>query len=314
MDHILEVLMRKYLSVSVLLLIIVFVSSFFPSLQPSANGEGEDLMVYLPLVANNNGSAIPLIVNHLNTDVHEIPDYWINEARKLVIHYAHTSHGSQIHTGLKWLEAQDSKYNVSIVVSGVVAQPPDATALGFYDGNNYSGDTYITPEQYWESTDGIQHTQSVVATGWFDVSLWTWCGQMSDYSVAQVENYMAVLDLLEQDYAPLRTVYYTGHTDGSPPGSTLWRNNDLVRAYAQDHGKALFDFSDIESYDPAGIFYPTASDSCLWCATWCSNHPTSFECQNYAQMSDCAHTHKLQCALKAQAFWQLMARMAGWDG
>ena len=127
------------------MLIFVLVSSFFPSLQPSANGEGEDQMIYLPLVANNNGSTNPLIVNHLNTDVHEIPDYWINEARKFVIHYAHTSHGSQILTGLNWLEAQDPKYNVSIIASGVVAQPPDTTAMGFYDGNNYSGTTYITP-------------------------------------------------------------------------------------------------------------------------------------------------------------------------
>jgi hypothetical protein len=312
--HILEVLMRKYLTLSALLQLFIFSSSFFPSLQPTASGNGDDFMIYLPLVTNKNGSANPLIVNHLNTDVHEIPDYWINEARKLVIHYAHTSHGSQILTGLQWLEAQDPKYNVSIIASGVVAQPPDSTAMGFYDGNNYSGTTYITPDMYWESAAGIQKTQSVVATGWFDISLWTWCGQMSDYSVTQVETYMAVLDQLERDYPALRTVYYTGHTDGSTQASTLWRNNNLVRAYAQDNGKALFDFADIESYDPAGTFYPTANDACPWCATWCSDHPTSFECQNLGQMGDCAHSHKLQCALKAQAFWQLMARMAGWDG
>lgn len=306
--------MRKFLPVSACLLIIIFLLSFLSSPQFTANANGDNFSIFLPLVSTQSSNAKPLIVNHLNTDIHEIPDYWINEARKLVIHYAHTSHGSQILTGLKWLEEQDPKYNVSIIASGLVTQPSDTTAMGFYDGNNYSGTTYITPEMYWETLDGIQHTQSVVATGWFDISLWTWCGQMSDYSVTQVETYMAVLDQFERDYAPLRTVYYTGHTDGSTPGSTLWRNNDLVRSYAQDHGKALFDFADIESYDPAGTFYPTASDGCSWCATWCSNHPTSFECQNYEQMSDCAHTHKLQCALKAQAFWQLMARMAGWDG
>ncbi len=309
--------MRKYFAVSAVLLLMIFVSAFFPALQASANGKGDGLTIYLPLVTNQSSSAEPLIVNHLNTDVHEIPDYWINEARKLVIHYAHTSHGSQILTGLRWLEAQDEKYNVSIIASGLVAQPPDSTAMGFYDGNNYSGDTYITPEQYWESTDGILHTQSVIDTGWFDVSLWTWCGQMSDYSVTQVKTYMAVLDQLERDYPPLRTVYYTGHTDGTDGNtqiSKLWINNNLVRAYAQDNNKALFDFADIESYDPAGTFYPTATDGCSWCADWCSSHPTSFECQNHDQMGDCAHSHKLQCTLKAQAFWQLMARLAGWEG
>ena len=48
-------------------------------------------------------------------------------------------------------------------------------------------------------------------------------------------------------------------------------------------------------------------DSCPWCANWCTNHPTAFECQ-ITRSGDCAHTDKLQCALKAQAFWQLMAR------
>jgi len=306
--------MRKYLTFSALLLLMILVSSFFSALQPTANGKGDNLKIYLPLVINSSSSAKPLIVNHLNTDVHEIPDYWINEARKLVIHYAHTSHGSQILTGLQWLEKQDPKYNVSIIANGLVAQPPDSTAMGFYDGNNYSGNTYITPEMYWESAAGRLKTRSVVGTGWFDISLWTWCGQMSSYSVAQVETYTSVLDQLERDYSPLRTVYYTGHTDGSTAGSTLWRNNNLVRAYARDHNKALFDFADIESYDPVGNFYPTANDSCAWCATWCSDHPNSFECQNHDQMGGCAHSDKLQCALKAQAFWQLMARMAGWDG
>ncbi len=285
--------MRKSLTLSAVLLFIFLISAFLPTFQASANEKGGDSTIYLPLVMNKSGTASPLIVNHLNTDVHEIPDYWINEARKLVIHYAHTSHGSQILTGLQWLEKQDPKYNVSIIASGLVAQPPDSTAMGFYDGNNYPGNTYITPEMYWESAAGIEKTQSVVATGWFDVSLWTWCGQMTDYSVAQVETYMAVLDQLERDYSPLRTVYYTGHTDGTDGNtqvSKLWINNNLVRAYAQSNNKALFDFADIESYDPGGTFYPTASDGCSWCTTWCTNHPTSFECQNYTQMSDCAHS------------------------
>ena len=49
-----------------------------------------------------------------------------------------------------------------------------------------------------------------------------------------------------------------GHTDGTAPGSTLWRNNNLVRAYVAENDKVLFDFADIKSYDPAGTFYPTA--------------------------------------------------------
>ena len=35
----------------------------------------------------------------------------------------------------------------------------------------------------------------------------------------------------------------------------------LYRAHRR-HSLVLFDFANIESYDPAGNFYPTASDAC----------------------------------------------------
>lgn len=165
--------MRKYLTGFAILIFILVISSTSSAIQYSAQGSDDGLTIYFPMVANNHGGETAVIVNHLNTDIHEIPDFWINEARKYVIHYAHTSHGSQILSGLQWLEAQDSRYNISIAASGLVALPADTTAMRFYDGNNYSGTTYITPDMYWETSAGIEHTQSVVATGWFDLSLWT---------------------------------------------------------------------------------------------------------------------------------------------
>ena len=88
----------------------------------------------------------------------------------------------------------------------------------------------------------------------------------------------------------------------------------MVRNYVAANQKLLFDFADIESYDPDGTFYPTmiGTDSCLWCADWCTANPEDFSCQNLSFF--CAHSHPLQCALKAQAFWQLIARAAGWNG
>ena len=269
--------------------------------------------VYLPLVVSSS-NAVPastIVIDHRHTDIHQIPAYWLDQAKKLAVHYAHTSHGSQVLSGLSWLEERDPLYNVDIEANGTVTLPADSTALRIYDGNNYPGNTYITPDMFWESSDGLDHTRSVAATGWFDLSLWTWCGQMSYYSDAQVQQYLDALEQLDAENPDVTYIYYTGHTDGTAPGSDLWHHNDIVRQYTQQHGGILFDFADIESYDPSGVFHPNVSDACEWCGDWCAQHPGSFECQS---LPSCAHTHGLQCTLKAQAFWYLMARLAGWDG
>jgi hypothetical protein len=216
---------------------------------------------------------------------------------------------------LNWLESQNSKYNVTIQASGTVVTPtnPITDTLWIYDGNNYPGDTYITPDQYWETANGIEHTRSVLNTGEFDFSLWTWCGQMSSYSETQVQTYIDVLAQLDGEYPDARFIYYTGHTDGTAPGSTLWENNNMLRDYVQGNGKILFDFADIETYTPdgSGPYYNDTEGYCEWCADWCAAHPSNFECQ---ALPSCAHTHGLACTLKGQAFWWLMARMVGWDG
>ena len=209
----------------------------------------DDYHLYLPMIANGLQA---IRVDHRHTDIRQIPQAWIDQARGYVVHYAHTSHGSQVLSGLNWLESRDARFNVDIEASGTVILPDDATALRVYDGNNYDGDTYITPDQYWESETGKNHTRAVADTGWFDFSLWTWCGQMSTYEDAPVQAYIDTMAQFESEYPGMRFIYYTGHTDGSAPGpdSKLWRHNDMVRQYVQQQGKVLFDFADIEVLRP----------------------------------------------------------------
>ncbi len=42
--------------------------------------------------------------------IEQIPNEWLDQARDLAFHYAHTSHGSQIMSGLQYLASQDPRY------------------------------------------------------------------------------------------------------------------------------------------------------------------------------------------------------------
>ncbi len=243
-----------------------------------------------------------------------IPDLWIQAAKALTYHYAHTSHGSQIVAGLTALANWNEKYAFAVREDGGSAGlPPEETppALRMYDGN--PPETYIEPDDYWDGTSALDRTRAVVDTGLFDYSMWAWCGQLSYYGSSQVDAYLAALNTLDGEYSDTEFIYMTGHTDGG--GATLTSNNQRIRDYSAANNKALFDFADIESWDLNGVYHADASDACSWCYDWCTDHPDSTDCViRPSDDSECAHSHGLNCVIKAKAFWWMAARLAGWSG
>jgi hypothetical protein len=148
--------------------------------------------------------------------------------------------------------------------------------------------------------------------------MWAWCGQVSGASEENINTYLRLMDQLETDYPHVTFIYMTGHLDGSGKQGNLNRRNNQIRYFCKKNNKILFDFADIESYDPDGNYFldKEADDGCNytengirknWVDEWCNDHPG--ECSSYP----CAHSKSLNCILKGNAFWWMMARLAGWN-
>jgi len=178
------------------------------------------------------------------------------------------------------LESQDSTYSVAIRTSTSAGLPPqeDPPALRMYDGN--PPETYINPGDYWSTEEGRNRTQAVANTGDYDFSMWSWCGEVSGVSESYIQNYLDTLNQLEAEYPGMKYIYMTGHLDGSGSSGNLHIRNEQIRDYCRTHNKVLFDFADIERYDPDGTDYLDlgANDNCdysggNWAQQWCAAHP-----------------------------------------
>jgi hypothetical protein len=227
-----------------------------------------------------------IIANHIATsDFDVIPANYRNDiSDSLLIFYGHTSHGSQIMTGLDMIEAENANY----------VQP---TFHEIGDDLGSAGDTsWVPPTRTWLN----DHPD-------YNVVMWSWCGGCSDNTAAGINTYLSAMNRLETDYPDVIFIYMTGHLDGTGVDGNLYARNNQIRDYCTINGKVLFDFADIESYDPDGTYYPDESDACDWCVSWCASH----DCEN---CGSCAHSHCFNCYQKGKAYWWLMARILGWDG
>jgi hypothetical protein len=205
------------------------------------------------------------------------------------IFYCHTSHGSQIVTGMDMVRDENPLYDYNNS-SGTLSLYEYGDDLG------HVGDTSWAPI----TRNALSSDPSI------NMVIWSWCGGCSDNTEEGINIYLNKFNELEQDYPNVKFVYMTGHLDGTGIDGNLYARNNQIRAYCLANGKTLFDFADIESYDPDGNYYPDETDACEWCDTWCAAHVCP-DC------GGCAHSHCFNCYQKGKAFWWMMAKIDGWE-
>jgi len=265
------------------------------------------------------GAAV--IINHTNADISLIPQSAIEQAKTaLHIAYGHTSHGSQLVTGMTGL-------------------------VGFMNGLGYPADLYAhnnggtggaldlrdTPFSGASDLGNPDRTAWAAATRTYlnahpdiNVIIWSWCGQVSSATETNINTYLDLMNGLEQDYPAVTFVYMTGHLDGSGATGNLNLRNQQIRDYCNANDKILYDFADIESYDPDGqINYMEllANDACSydsdgngsrdsnWAADWQNTHTVNVDWYSCSS----AHSEALNANRKAYAAWWLWATLAGWN-
>ena len=253
-----------------------------------------------------------VIVDHTGAKWNAIPSSWIDQAKqRLHIAYGHTSHGSQLTTGMAGLVAwKGARYSFNAGGSGGALDLRESVFGAAYDLGNPN-------RTAWEAATRTYLAQNPA----INVIIWSWCGQV-DGTEAEIQQYLNLMGGLERDFPNVKFVYMTGHTDGAPLSGNVPRRNKQIRDHCLANNKILYDFADIESYDPDGNYFgdKLVNDNCdydsngdgvrdrNWAIDWQNAHP--------GEWYDCAsaHSQPLNANLKAYAAWHLWARLAGWDG
>jgi hypothetical protein len=156
-----------------------------------------------------------------------------------------------------------------------------------------------------------------------NVIMWAWCWGANS-GLANMQQYISLMEGLERDFPSVKFVYMTGRTNGFPSEMPDYDDNKYIRDYCVAHNKILYDFYDIECYDPDGNYFGDkgCNDACDYDSNgdhvrdsnWAINWQNAHNNPELWYTCACEHSQPINGNMKAYAAWYLFARLAGWDG
>ena len=268
---------------------------------------------WLAVLAAGAAWAAPLAIDHRHTDPTKLTAAQIGRAKAaLHIAYGHTSHGSQLTDGMSGLVDFANGGGLGLALPANAFAWNDGGADGALDLHDYAmcNDVGYYPDWVQCTTNYLDDP----AHADVNVIVWSWCGQMSwKYSGGALSNeYLLPMAELEARYPHVAFVYMTGHVD-------IWddANNkaacEAIRAWCSVSNRILYDFNDIEHYDPDGTFFEFVNDDCSlhagaggaitgnWATAWQAAHTEGVDWYNCGS----AHSEPLNANRKAYAAWAL---------
>ena len=268
--------------------------------------------------------AAPIIIDHRHTDITQLSSGQLARA-KAVLHiaYGHTSHGSQLTDGMSGLVGFANGGGLGLSYPNNFFAWNNGGTGGALDLHDYAmgGDVGYYP-------DWVNNTVAYLnnpANADVNVIIWSWCGQMDDkYQSGTLSNeYLLPMTSLETSYPDVVFVYMTGHApDGGSMSASLDNRTkaacQAIKDYCIANNKVLFDFNDIEHYNPDGTYFKFVTDSCdyyatnsgspagNWATEWQNTHAEGVDWYDCSS----AHSQALNANRKAYAAWALWCAIA----
>lgn len=254
-------------------------------------------------ISLNISFAAPIIIDHTSVDRYAtLSDSDIGLIQSSINwHYAHTSHGGQLTTGLTRLENADSRFNVSI---GNTYLPTNSGTLNIFNGQE--SDTYVEPHEYWSAPGGVTSTQNVLNNNpTINLSGWSWCTQPNYYSTSNIQAYLDQMALFELANPDVRFIYMTGNAQATgSSGARRYANNELIRDWVKNSdNRILFDFADLDAWRFNGS---------AWEQNTYDYNGDDIPVEHLLfNGNQAGHTTNESCEQKGKAVWVMMADIAG---